>query len=77
MDNTSPDWHNYFRTCPRGHRYHASEYGCGECEAITEGLAASVPCECGGQTKAQDWRWQRDGEYWSAECLECGEEVFR
>lgn len=78
MNNTPDDWGNYFRTCSAGHRYHASEYHCGECEAITEGLAASIPCnECGEYAPAELWKWQRDGGYWAAECPGCEGEIFR
>jgi len=75
--NTPDDYGSGFRTCSRGHRYHLSAVYCADCEAITEGLAAPVPCSCGAMTEAQDWKWQKDGEYWSADCRECGEEVFR
>ena len=25
------DWSDYSTTCDKGHKYHASEYGCGQC----------------------------------------------
>lgn len=29
------DWHTYNRTCKRGHPWHESEGGCGECAEMT------------------------------------------
>lgn len=33
MSRNVPDgWDNYWNTCPRGHRYHASDGGCDACD---------------------------------------------
>ena len=30
------DWDSFYRTCKRGHRYHASEHYCDRCVQIEE-----------------------------------------
>lgn len=44
--NVPDDWGAHFVTCERGHRYHASEGGCHQCDLDQE-RAAERPCKCG------------------------------
>lgn len=34
--NVPDDWSTWMVTCPRGHKYHASEGGCDLCDSIEE-----------------------------------------
>lgn len=52
--NLPDDWGAYWRRCDRGHRYHASEGGCGECEAEDERDAEE------GDDAAEDDEAERD-----------------
>ena len=74
MSHTPDDYMNYIITCPMGHKYHASERGCGECDILIE-HAAMEPCECGHKFSESDWRIE-DGHLY-ANCPGCFTTVWR
>ena len=61
MSNVPDDWDNYYKTCSAGHRYHASEGGCGACDE----LLPCICCECSWVTESDE-----DGPY--VVCSVCG-----
>ena len=66
---------NYIITCPMGHKYHASEGGCGECDILIE-RAAMEPCECGHKFEESEFVYSVEG-WQHAVCPECEREVWR
>jgi len=66
MANLPDDWDCYWRTCPAGHRYHASENGCQACADIEAEGDGAMCSYCGsvavmheGEVCALCWKEQR------------------
>lgn len=76
-ENVPDDYNNHFVTCPVGHRYHASEGGCGQCDILREKAAERNCRHCGHVFLPDEFEWDVENESWFTMCPGCEMEIFR